>query len=145
MPFDIVPTFRYLFFLESIFKIFLLDMFFIYISNLIPFPHMGLQAPSAPWVLSLAPSLGNLCSIQRMTVSIHFCICQALAEPNRRQHIRLLSAGSCWHLPSVRIWWLFMGWILKWGKLWMVVPSVSAPNFVSVTPSTGILFPFLKR
>jgi hypothetical protein len=48
-------------------------------------PPMKLRIPSAPWVLSLAPSLGNLCSIQWVTVSIHFCICQALAEPHRRQ------------------------------------------------------------
>jgi hypothetical protein len=27
----------------------------------------------------------------------------------------------------------------------MVLPSVSAPNFVSVTPSMGILFPILRR
>jgi hypothetical protein len=27
----------------------------------------------------------------------------------------------------------------------MVVPSVSTPNFVSVTPSMGILFPILRR
>jgi hypothetical protein len=46
---------------------------------------MRLQTPSSPWVLSLAPSLGTLCSIQWMTVSIHFCICQALAEPLSRQ------------------------------------------------------------
>ena len=30
------------------------------------------------WVLSVAPPLGALCSILQMTVSIHFCICQAL-------------------------------------------------------------------
>jgi hypothetical protein len=48
-------------------------------------PPMGLQTTSAPWVLSLVPSLGTLCSIQRMAVSIHFCICQALAETLRRQ------------------------------------------------------------
>jgi hypothetical protein len=48
-------------------------------------PPMGLQTPSAPWVLSLAPSLGTLCSVQWMTVSIHFCICQALVEPHKRQ------------------------------------------------------------
>jgi hypothetical protein len=29
---------------------------------------MGLQTPSTPWVLSLAPSLGTLCSVQRMAV-----------------------------------------------------------------------------
>jgi hypothetical protein len=33
---------------------------------------------------------------------------------------------------SVWVWWLFMGWIPKWGIPWMVTSSVSAPNFVSV-------------
>jgi hypothetical protein len=48
-------------------------------------PPMGLQTPSAPWVLSLVPSLETLCSIQWMAVNIHFCICQALAEPLMRE------------------------------------------------------------
>jgi hypothetical protein len=48
-------------------------------------PPMELQTPSASWVLSLAPSLGTLCSAQWLAVSIHFCICQALAEPLRKQ------------------------------------------------------------
>jgi hypothetical protein len=48
-------------------------------------PPMGLQTPSVPCVLSLAPSLGILYSVQWMIVSIHFGICQALAEPLRRQ------------------------------------------------------------
>jgi hypothetical protein len=38
-------------------------------------PPMGLQPPSASWVLSLAPSLGTLCSDQWVAVSIHFCVC----------------------------------------------------------------------
>jgi hypothetical protein len=38
-----------------------------------------------------------------------------------------------------------MGWIPEWGSLWMVLPFVSALNFVSVTPSMGILFPILRR
>ena len=46
---------------------------------------IGLQTPSAPWVLSLAALLGAPCSIQQMTVSIHFCICQTLASPHKRQ------------------------------------------------------------
>jgi hypothetical protein len=41
--------------------------------------------------------------------------------------------------------WLFMGWISRWSSLWMVIISVSAPYFVSVTPSTDILFPVLRR
>ena len=36
-------------------------------------------------IFSLTPPLGTLCSVQWMAVSIHFCICQALAEPLRRQ------------------------------------------------------------
>jgi hypothetical protein len=46
---------------------------------------MGLQTPSAPWVLSLAPPLGTLCSVQWLAESIHLCIFQALVEPLRRQ------------------------------------------------------------
>jgi hypothetical protein len=38
-----------------------------------------------------------------------------------------------------------MGLIPKWGSLWMDDPSVSALNFVSVTPSVGILYPLLRR
>jgi hypothetical protein len=46
---------------------------------------MGLQTPSAPWVLSLAPSLGILCSVQWMGASLQLCICEAIAEPLRRE------------------------------------------------------------
>jgi hypothetical protein len=46
---------------------------------------MGLQTPSAAWVLSLAPSLGTLCSVQWTTENIHFCICQILAQPLKRE------------------------------------------------------------
>jgi hypothetical protein len=38
-----------------------------------------------------------------------------------------------------------MGWIPGWGSLWMVLLSVSALNFVSVSPSMSILFPTLRR
>jgi hypothetical protein len=48
-------------------------------------PPMGLQTPSTPYVLSLAPSLGTLCSVQWMAVSIYFCVFQALAHPLKRQ------------------------------------------------------------
>ena len=49
-------------------------------------------------------------------------------------------SGSCQQAlvgicNRVWIWWLFMGWILRWGSFWMVLPSVSAPLFVSVTPN----------
>ena len=45
---------------------------------------------------------------------------------------------------SIWVWWLYMGLILRWGSLWMVIPSVSALHFFSVTPSVGILFPILR-
>jgi hypothetical protein len=61
---------------------------------------MGLQTPSAPWVLSLALSLGTLCSVQWMIVSIHFCICQALAELLSGQ---LYQAGVSKHLLASAI------------------------------------------
>jgi hypothetical protein len=35
---------------------------------------------------------------------------------------------------------LIMGWIPGYGSLY-----ISAPNFVSVTPSMGVLFPILRR
>jgi hypothetical protein len=38
-----------------------------------------------------------------------------------------------------------MGWIPRLGSLWMFIPLVSAPHFVSVTLSMGILFPILRR
>jgi hypothetical protein len=59
-------------------------------------------------------------------------------------------SGSCQQnlasiCNSVWVWWLFMGWIPRWGRLWIVLPSISAPNFVSVTPSMGILFSIPRR
>jgi hypothetical protein len=38
-----------------------------------------------------------------------------------------------------------MGWIPRWGSLWMVLPFISALNFVYVTPSMGILIPLVRR
>jgi hypothetical protein len=49
---------------------------------------MGLQTPSAPSVISLTPSLGTLCSVQWLAVSI----CQSLSGDS---YIRLLSASTC--------------------------------------------------
>ena len=60
---------------------------------------MGLQTTSAPWVLSLTPSLGTLCSVKWMSVSFHFCICQALAKTLGRQ--LLLGSVSKYLLASV--------------------------------------------
>jgi hypothetical protein len=35
-------------------------------------------------------------------------------EPLREQLYQAPVAGSCWHLHSVWVWWLLMGWIRKW-------------------------------
>jgi hypothetical protein len=51
-------------------------------------------------------------------------------------------AGIC---NSVWVWCLIMGWIPRWGSLWMVHPFILAPNFVSVIPNMGVLFPILRR
>jgi hypothetical protein len=64
-------------FFSFLFQAILLDIFFIYISNAIPKASYTLPPPCSPthplllpgslgvpWVLSLAPSLGALCSIQ---------------------------------------------------------------------------------
>ena len=45
----------------------------------------------------------------------------------------------------VWVWWLIMGWMPRWGSLWIIHPFVLAPNFASVTPFMGILFPILRR
>jgi hypothetical protein len=51
-------------------------------------------------------------------------------------------AGVC---NSVGIWWLIVGWTLMYRSFWMVHPFILAPNFVSVTFSMGIMFPFSVR
>jgi hypothetical protein len=58
-------------------------------------------------------------------------------------------SGSCQQnlasiCNSVWVWWLFVGWILGWGSLWMILSFISALNFVSVAPSMGILLPILR-
>ena len=50
----------------------------------VPSP-MGQHTPLALWFLYLPTPLGTLGSVQWMSVGIHFCICQALAEPLRIQ------------------------------------------------------------
>jgi hypothetical protein len=52
---------------------------------------MGLKTPSALSVFALTLSLGTPCSVQWLAVSIHLCICQALAEPLRRHLYQTVS------------------------------------------------------
>jgi hypothetical protein len=109
-------------------------------------PPMGLQTPSAPWVLSLAPSLGTLCSVQRKAMSIHFCICQALAEPLSRE---LYQAPIRKHLLACTTVSGFGDYI--WGGSlgesvsgWSFLHSLLL-HFFSVSPSMGVLFPHFKK
>jgi hypothetical protein len=51
---------------------------------------VGLQTPSAPWVRSLAPPLGTLCSVQWLTESIHF-----LLSGTGRASQETAISGSC--------------------------------------------------
>ena len=46
---------------------------------------------------------------------------------------------------NVWVWWLYVGWIPRWGSPWMVFPSVSVSHFVSVSPPMCILFMLLRR
>jgi uncharacterized membrane protein YczE len=69
-----------------------------------------LKTPSTPSYLSLTLPLGTSYSVQWLTVSIHFCICQALAEPLRRQQELLGILNSVW------VCCLYTGWITQVGQ-----------------------------
>ena len=43
------------------------------------------------------------------------------------------------------VWELYMRLVSRWDSHWMTVPSVSVPDFVSVSPPIGILNPLLRR
>jgi hypothetical protein len=103
----------------------------------------GAANPSVPWVLSLAPSLGTLCSVQCMAVSIHLYICQALEEPLRR----LYQAPVSMHLLASTIVSGFGDcvWDGSPGGAVSGWPFLQSPHFVSETPPMGILFHLLRR
>ena len=89
---------------------------------------MGLQSPSAPWVLSLSSSIGDPV-LSPMVGCEHLPV--SLSNFGRAsQETAIL--GSCQHAllgshNSVCVRWLYMGWISRWGSLWMAFPLVSAP------------------
>jgi hypothetical protein len=105
---------------------------------------MCLQNPSAPSVPSPTPPLENPdSSVQWLATSFCQCICQALAEHLRKQ-------GSCQQaLPvshsCIPVWWLYMGWIPRWGSLWMTFHSVSATHIFCIFPCVSILFTLQKK
>jgi len=77
---------------------------------------MGLQAHSAPSILSLTPPTGTLFSVPWLAASIHLCICHALAVPLRRQ--RYQAPVSVHFLASAILSrfgvCMYMGWIPRW-------------------------------
>jgi hypothetical protein len=46
---------------------------------------------------------------------------------------------------SFWVWWLIMGWIPRWGILWILHTLVFTPNFFSVTPFMGIFVPYSEE
>jgi hypothetical protein len=108
---------------------------------------LGLQTPSASSVLTLTPPFGSLCSVLWMVGCLHphlFWSSSSRASQGEAAYI-----GSCQQVllgisNSVWVWGLQIGYIPRWGSLWMAVPSVSAPLFVLVFPldrrNSGLIF-----
>jgi hypothetical protein len=114
------------------------------VDNVSPPTPMRLQTPSAPSISSPTPPLGNPYSVQWLAVSIHLCICQALAEPLRRQPYQ---APVRKHFPTSTIVSIFDDCIWdgsQVGQSLDAFPSVSAPLFLSKFPPMSILFPLLR-
>ena len=109
-------------------------------------PHVGLQTPSAPSVSSLNPPSGTPelspvigCELPPLYLSGSGIASQETAISDFSQQALPNIYNNIW------VWWLYMGWIHRWGSLWMTFPSVSVPHFVSIFPSASILFTLLKR
>ena len=66
-----------------------------------------------------------------------------------RASLKTAISGSCQQAlvginNSVWVWWLHVGWIPRWGSLWMAFHSVSAQHFFSVFPPLSILVTLLR-
>ena len=102
---------------------------------------MGLQTPSAPSFLSLTPPLGTPRSFQWLAVSVHLCICQALAETLRRQLYQATVKKNS--LASTIVSMLTVYEVDPQGSsLWLALLSVSALYIISVYAPVSILFTF---
>jgi hypothetical protein len=81
-----------------------------------------------------------------MVVSINFCITEALAETLKRQPSQIVVSKLLLASAIVSGFGGYLrdrfpgGAVSGWSFL-----SIYAPNFVSVTPSMGILFPLIRR
>jgi hypothetical protein len=106
---------------------------------------MGLQTHSASSVSSPTPPSGTLHSVQWLAASIPPLY---LSDSGRASQETAISGFHQQAVPGfqnrVWVWWLQMGWIPRWGSLWMAFPSVSAPHFDSIFPPVSILFTLLR-
>ena len=107
-------------------------------------PSMGLQTPSAPCILFLLLHWGPCTSSNGWLWASTSVLVRNWQSPSGDTYISLQSASSCWHLQYCLALVIIYGMDPRWGSLWMAMPSVPALNFVSVTPSMGILFPLLR-
>ena len=110
------------------------ELWEVWLVNIVVLP-MELQTPSAPSVLPLTRPLGTPCSVQWLSAIICICIGQALTQPLRRQLLSVSCQQALFGISnSVWVWWLYMGWIPRWGSFWMAFPSVSVPLSVPTLP-----------
>jgi hypothetical protein len=102
-------------------------------------PPIGLQIPLAPWMLSLAPPLGALWSIQ-VDDCEHPLLC--LLGPGIASQETAISGSFQQNLASVcngvSIWRLIMGWIPGYGSLF------SKTMTTQLFPPSGFLCDFPK-
>jgi hypothetical protein len=97
-------------------------------------PLIGLQTPSAPYILSLVPPLGTLCSVQSLAESIHLWIFQALVEPVRQQ---LYQAPVSKHLLASTI---MLGLMTVYGMDPQVGQSLGWPLLQSLLHALSLKF-----
>jgi len=107
----------------------------------------GVASPFSSLILSLTPPTGIPFLVQWFAASICLCIWYALVVPLRRQlywapvsmyflaSSILTSFGGC----------IYIGCVHMLGRLWMASSLVSAPNFVSISPSMNIFVPLFKK
>jgi hypothetical protein len=96
---------------------------------------VGWYCYSSYWVANPLSSfssstLESPCSVHSLAASICICVGKALAvfqqttiSDSCQRALLVISSSVC-------VWWLHMGWIPRWGSLWIAFPSVSAPLFV---------------
>ena len=105
-------------------------------------PSMGPQTPS---VLSPTPQLGTPKLNPIVDCKLPPLYLSGSGITSQESPI----SGSCQQaLPgihsNIQDWWLYIGWIPRWGTLWMAFPSGSASHFISLFAPLSILFTLLK-